>query len=116
MNESAAILQRDLARVFPQIAGVEVTHVWGGTLDFAFDEMPHAGELGGLHFALGYAGHGVALATYLGLRMAAALAGETVENPFTEIPFPTAPLGLYDGKPWFLPALSVYFQMLDRLS
>ncbi|MBL8095529.1 MAG: FAD-binding oxidoreductase [Anaerolineales bacterium] len=116
VNESAAILQRDLARVFPQTAGVEVTHVWGGTLDFAFDEMPHAGALGGLHFALGYAGHGVALATYLGLRMAAALAGETVENPFTEIPFPTAPLGLYDGKPWFLPALSVYFQMLDRLS
>ncbi len=115
VRESAAILQRDLIRVFPQTAGATVTHVWGGTLDFAFDEMPHAGELEGLHFALGYAGHGVALATYLGTRMAQSLAGETVENPFTELAFPTAPLGLYDGRPWFLPALSVVFRMMDRL-
>ena len=115
VRESAAILKQDLVRLFPQTSGAEVTHVWGGTLDFAFDEMPHAGEMDGLHYALGYAGHGVALATYLGTRMGAALAGEAVENPFTEIAFPSAPLGLYDGRPWFLPALSVYFRLLDRL-
>lgn len=115
VRESAAILKHDLARVFPQAGSAEVTHVWGGTIDFAFDEMLHAGELGGLSFALGYSGHGVALATHLGTRMAARLAGETVDLPFAEIPFPTAPLGLYDGRPWFLPALSVVYRLLDRL-
>lgn len=116
VRESAGILQRDLVRLFPQLIDVELTHVWGGTLDFAFDEMPHAGELNGLHYALGYSGHGVALATYLGTRMGASLAGAVVDNPFTEIDFPAAPLGLYDGRPWFLPALSVYFRLVDRVS
>jgi glycine/D-amino acid oxidase-like deaminating enzyme len=116
VRESAGILQRDLVRLFPQLTDVELTHVWGGTLDFAFDEMPHAGELNGLHYALGYSGHGVALATYLGTRMGASLAGAVVDNPFTEIDFPAAPLGLYDGRPWFLPALSVFFRLVDRVS
>jgi len=45
-------------------------YVWGGTLDFAFDIMPHAGQLDGLHFSLGYAGHGVAMSAYLGDKIA----------------------------------------------
>lgn len=120
VRESARILQADLQRVFPQLRSAAVTHVWGGTLDFAFDLMPHAGRLtrglhAGLHYALGYAGHGVSLATYLGTRMGAQLAGEMVDNPFAEIDFPGAPLGLYNGNPWFLPAAQSWFRLLDRL-
>jgi glycine/D-amino acid oxidase-like deaminating enzyme len=113
VRESAAILRRDMARVFPQLRNARVEFVWGGTLDFAFDMMPHAGQHDGLYFALGYAGHGVALATYLGAQMAAAMGGEAVDNPFTEIPFPGAPLGLYDGRPWFLPFAEKWYQFLD---
>lgn len=113
VRESAAILHQDMVRVFPQLRGVGVAYAWGGTLDFAFDMMPHAGQHEGLHFALGYAGHGVSLATYLGLRAAEAIAGLTVDNPFTELPFPGAPLGLYDGRPWFLPLAEKWYQFLD---
>jgi glycine/D-amino acid oxidase-like deaminating enzyme len=113
VRESAAILRRDMARVFPQLHNARVEFVWGGTLDFAFDMMPHAGQHDGLYFSLGYAGHGVALATYLGAQMAAAMGGEAVDNPFTEIPFPGAPLGLYDGRPWFLPFAEKWYQFLD---
>src|SRR5437868_5668296 len=88
-----------MLRVYPQLRDAQVEYAWGGTLDFAFDMMPHAGVDDGLFYALGYAGHGVALATYLGTRMAERIAGETSDLPFAALPFPGAPLGLYNGNP-----------------
>jgi glycine/D-amino acid oxidase-like deaminating enzyme len=102
--------------VYPQLAGAKVEHAWGGTLDFCFDMMPHAGESNGIHFALGYAGHGVAMATYLGSRIAARMSGECVDIPFEKIPFPGAPLGLYNRRPWFLPLAGAYYKVLDWIS
>jgi len=115
VRESAEMLRRGMIEVYPQLREAKVDYAWGGTLDFAFDLMPHAGKMeSGIHYALGYAGHGVALATYLGTQMAAAICGETVnDNPFTNIPFPGAPLGLYDGRPWFLPFAEVWYRFLD---
>jgi glycine/D-amino acid oxidase-like deaminating enzyme len=78
--------------------------------------MPHAGQVEGLHYAIGYAGHGVAMATYLGGLAAACLAGEQADNPFAELPFAGAPLGLYDGRPWFLPLAGVWYKFLDWVS
>lgn len=113
VRESAAILRRDMVAVFPQLRETRVEYAWGGTLDFAFDLMPHAGQHEGLSFALGYAGHGVALATYLATQMAETICGLKVDNPFAEIPFPGAPLGLYAGRPWFLPLAERWYQFLD---
>jgi glycine/D-amino acid oxidase-like deaminating enzyme len=93
-----------------------VEFAWGGTLDFAFDIMPHAGQMDGIYYAVGYAGHGVAMATYQGQLMAQRIAGELVENPFEGIKFPGAPLGLYNGKPWFLPFAGAYYKVLDWVS
>ena len=102
--------------VYPQLRDAKVEYVWGGTLDFAFDIMPHAGQLDGVYFAVGYAGHGVAMATYQGQKMAEWIAGGKPENPFVGIPFPGAPLGLYNGKPWFLPFAGVWYKFLDWVS
>ncbi len=116
VHESAAILHKAMLHVYPQLAEVAVAHAWGGTLDFAFDLMPHAGQLDGLWYALGYAGHGVALATFLGTALAAAIGGQTEGNPFSSLSFPRAPLGLYDGRPWFLPLAEVWYKLLDLVS
>jgi len=113
IRKSAEILRRDMLCVYPRLSATPLAYAWGGTLDFAFDILPHAGTLDGLHFAMGYAGHGVAMATYLGTQMAAAIAGDAMELPFARVPFPTAPLGLYRGKPWFLPLASLWFRFLD---
>jgi len=113
IRESAEILRRDMIAVYPKLAGTRVEYAWGGTLDFTFDMLPHAGEMDGLRFAMGYAGHGVAMATYLGTKMAAVIAGEKSELAFAEVPFPTAPLGLYNGRPWFLPLASLWYRFLD---
>src|SRR5581483_1336523 len=116
VRESAEILRRGMIDVYPQLRDVEVEFVWGGTLDFAFDIMPHAGQIDGMYYALGYAGHGVAMATYQGEKMAEWIAGGRPENPFVGIPFRGAPLGLYNGKPWFLPLAGAWYRFLDWIS
>lgn len=113
---SAEILRREMVGVYPQLRTTKVEYAWGGTLDFAFDMMPHAGEVDGIHYALGYAGHGVAMATYLGTQIAEAVGGRKADNPFAEIPFPGAPMGMYNGKPWFLPLAGAWYKFLDWVS
>ncbi len=116
IRKSAEILRRGMIQVYPQLRDTRVEYVWGGTLDFCFDIMPHAGQIDGVYFAVGYAGHGVAMATFQGQKMAEWIAEGKTDNPFAEIPFPGAPLGLYNGKPWFLPFAGVYYKLLDWVS
>jgi glycine/D-amino acid oxidase-like deaminating enzyme len=116
IRESAEILRRGMIDVYPQLRDTKVEYVWGGTLDFAFDIMPHAGQMDGIYYAVGYAGHGVAMATYQGQKMAELIAGDEPDNPFVGIPFPGAPLGLYNGKPWFLPFAGMWYKFLDWVS
>lgn len=127
IRRSAEILRQGMLSVYPQLRDTKIEYVWGGTLDFAFDIMPHAGQLDGIHFSLGYAGHGVAMSTYLGdkiaqsilrgdAKSAPAISERRDENPFAAIPFPNAPLGLYNGRPWFLPFAGAWYKLLDWLT
>ncbi len=116
VRESARILREGMIEVYPQLRETKVENVWGGTLDFAFDIMPHAGQMDGMYFSLGYAGHGVAMATLLGKRVAEAISTGRDENPFAGIRFPGAPLGMYNGKPWFLPFAGAWYKFLDWVS
>ncbi|MDP1546404.1 MAG: FAD-binding oxidoreductase [Anaerolineales bacterium] len=112
--QSGEILRREMMQVYPQLKDTKVEYVWGGTLDFAFDQMTHVGEEDGMFYALGYAGHGVAMATYLGATVAEAmLKGNIKEHPFAKFNFPSAPLGLYNGNPWFLPFAGLWYKILD---
>ena len=114
IQRSANILRREMIEVFPQLKDTKIEYVWGGTLDFAFDMMTHVGETDGIYYSLGYAGHGVAMATYLGKTVAEAIIkGNIKEHPFALFPFPSAPLGLYNGFPWFLPFAGAWHKILD---
>jgi glycine/D-amino acid oxidase-like deaminating enzyme len=114
IGRSAEILRREMIAVYPQLRDVKIDYVWGGTLDFAFDMMTHVGEIDGLYYSLGYAGHGVAMATYMGKTVAEAmLNGNIKDHPFNLFPFPPAPLGLYNGFPWFLPFAGAWHKILD---
>ena len=112
--KSAEILRREMIMVYPQLRDVKIEYAWGGTLDFAFDMMTHVGEEAGMFYALGFAGHGVAMGTYLGKTAAEAmLTGNIREHPFAQFNFPSAPLGLYNGRPWFLPFAGMWHKILD---
>jgi glycine/D-amino acid oxidase-like deaminating enzyme len=109
-RRSARILEADLRALFPRLAEVPLAYTWSGTLGVARDRMPHAGRLEGVHYALAYAGHGVALATWLGARVGDALAGRgAIPALAGELP----PIPLYRGRPWFLPAVGGYYRVKD---
>jgi glycine/D-amino acid oxidase-like deaminating enzyme len=113
VRESTELLRQGMIRVYPQLRDTKVEFVWGGTLDFTFDVMPHAGKLDGMHYAVGFAGHGVAAATWMGAKLAAEICGDPDDNPFTKISFPGAPIGLRSGNTWALPLAGMYYRVLD---
>src|SRR5437667_893071 len=113
VRRSAEILRRGMIGVYPQLRGVKVEFVWGGTLDFTLDVMPHAGKLDGMYFAAGFAGHGVAAATWFGAKLAGLICGEPNDIPFGGIKFPAAPFGLRSGNTWALPLAGAWYRILD---
>ncbi|MFI5096893.1 MAG: NAD(P)/FAD-dependent oxidoreductase [Candidatus Acidiferrales bacterium] len=116
VRESAELLRRGMIGVYPQLRETKVEYVWGGTLDFAFDVMPHSGTIDGQYFAAGFAGHGVAAATWMGAKLANVVCGDADDNPFSKIAFPGAPLGLRSGNTWALPLAGMYYRVLDWLT
>jgi len=113
VRQSAEILRRGMIAVYPQLRDTKVEFVWGGTLDFTLDVMPHAGKIDNLYFAAGFAGHGVAAATWFGAKLAGFVCGEAGDNPFADIPFPAAPIGLRSGHTWALPLAGLWYRILD---
>ncbi len=113
VRESAELLRRGMIGVYPQLRDTKVEFVWGGTLDFTFDVMPHCGKSDGMYFALGFAGHGVAAATWMGAKLAGVICGDPDDIPFSAISFPGAPIGLRSGNTWALPLAGMYYRVLD---
>jgi glycine/D-amino acid oxidase-like deaminating enzyme len=111
---SGEILRAGLARTFPQLASVGLDYCWGGLVDITQDRLPHAGERGGLYYAMGYSGHGTQMSVHMGQRMAAVMAGDATANPWRERDWPAIP-GHF-GPPWFLPAVGLYYRLKDRLA
>jgi glycine/D-amino acid oxidase-like deaminating enzyme len=114
VRDSAPILSQAMLAVHPHLKDVPVEYVWGGSLDFALDSMPHAGNLEGLHHAVGYAGHGVAFATHLGSLIADDMLGKNIANPLADLPFPKLPIT--NGAAWLLPLAGLYYKFLDIVS
>src|SRR6267143_1884662 len=116
VRQSAEILRRGMIGVYPQLRDTKIEFVWGGTLDFTLDVMPHAGKLDGMYFAAGFAGHGVAAATWFGAKLAGLICGDPDDIPFDSIKFPAAPFGLRSGNTWALPLAGAWYRILDFLT
>ncbi|MFQ5434930.1 MAG: NAD(P)/FAD-dependent oxidoreductase [Anaerolineae bacterium] len=76
LHKSAGILRRQLIHTFPELQDVPITHTWTGKLGITFDLMPHIGRVNGVHYAFGYGGHGLSIATYVGTELGRLLTGE----------------------------------------
>lgn len=107
-GRTAAINHRLLRDIFPELRDVKVTHSWNGFVAFARDRLPHLGRRDGIHHALGYGGSGVAMAPYLGHKVAHQVLGDTAgDSPFTHTPFDPVPayerwpLALRLGEWWY---------------
>ena len=107
-------LHHDMCRIFPQLSQARISHSWMGTVAYTFDELAHCGTHDGIHYAMGYCGSGVSMASYLGMRMGQKVLGLAEgRTAFDDLPFPTRPL--YTGTPWFLPPIVAWYRWRDRL-
>lgn len=109
-------LEAIFRRRFPELGEVEVTSAWGGRIGLALDFLPvvgRTGSAGRVLYAMSYAGHGVAMASYAGRMLADLAAGRP--NPGSVLwdrwvpPLPPEPLR------WLVfRALNGFFEAVDR--
>ena len=113
-RKSGRILGDMLAQVFPQLRDIGIDYCWGGLVDMTRDRFPRAGRRKGMHYAMGYSGHGVQMAVHMGQAMADAMNGRPQRHPWGGLRWPAIP-GHF-GPPWFLPLVGAYYRVKDRLS
>lgn len=111
LHEARDHLYESMVRVHPQLEGVAVERAWGGLVALTLDRLPHCGRIDGVWYATGCNGSGVALNTWLGHRMAAAIDGEPMPA-FAELRH--RPVPLHALRRAWLPILSRWFQRQDR--
>lgn len=110
---SAPRLHSEMCRIFPELERTRITHSWVGFVAYTFDTMPHLGCQDGLHYAMGYCGSGVSLASYFGMRIGQQLLGlKEGATALDGLTFQTRPL--YYGDPWFLAASILYYRWRDQ--
>lgn len=110
---SAPRLQAEMLRLFPDLAGVRVSHSWVGFVAYTFDTLAHIGRHGGVHYAAGYCGSGVSMASYLGMRLGQSILGvDDQPTGLERLVFQTRPL--YTGNPWFLAPTVMFYRWCDR--
>ncbi len=104
-------LEAELARLYPKAAGIE--HRWSGRVAMTADHLPHLHQPApGVIAALGYNGRGVALATALGLAMAAHLSeGAALPFPFSAM----KPLPWHGWHELYGEAAIRYYRLRDAL-
>ena len=112
---TGARLRQFLLGVWPELADVKITHRRTGNVAFTLDKLPHIGVQDGMHYAIGYCGSGVVKATYFGHKAGQAILGhKDAASPLMNRAFEALPL--YDGTPWFLPLVALYYSLPERFA
>ena len=105
---------RVLSSAFPALAGAKVAFSWSGLTSFTNDGLPHIGVIDGIHYAVGYQGSGISLASYLGHKVALRVLGsDEGETPFADQAI--SPFPLHYLKAAVVPTIVTYYRTLDRL-
>ena len=108
VERAAAILQRAMVGIHPQLWQTPIAHAWGGRVAFTFDRMVHAGRADGVTYAVGCCGSGVAVMPWLGMRVAEWVGGGD-PPAIASLSFPLVPAP-YEGRAWFLPLAGEYWK------
>jgi glycine/D-amino acid oxidase-like deaminating enzyme len=101
-----------MLRVHPQLAGTRIDRAWGGNVAVTLDRLPHVGRLDGAWYVTGCNGSGVALNSWLGVRMAGHLLSEAPPPSFAELQH--RPIPLHRARAAYLPLVGLWFRWQDR--
>lgn len=109
-------LQQGMVNVFPELKDAKIEYQWSGKVGFTREMLPCIGQLkDGTHFALGYAGHGAAMATYMGRCLADNIMKQSEgHNPFEKDDLKQIPFYNQHGK--MVNLMKYYYKMLDYIS
>lgn len=109
-------LRKRMEKMFPQLRGVGIDYVWGGTLGITPTRLPLL--MRAAHNVLsagGYSGHGVAHSGLAGRLMAEAVRGQAERfDVFSTLPTPAFPGGTMLRAP-LLAAAMTWYGLRDRL-
>lgn len=109
-------IRKQIAELYPELATVEITHAWGGSVGITLPRQPFVREvMPGVTAAGGFSGHGVMLSNYTGKLYADAVTGnrDTLQI-LRELKVPAFPGGRRFRKPMLTLALT-WYAMLDRI-
>ena len=109
-------LHGNMLEVFPQLQNTEIELKWGGKLALTMDLFPHIGQTKeGIHFALGYGGHGVSLSTLMGNLVALNIhQKDRKRTQLEKLPLKEVPL--HNQRVVVLNLIGSYFRFLDWIS
>ncbi|HVJ37916.1 MAG TPA: FAD-binding oxidoreductase [Stenotrophomonas sp.] len=110
------LMQRRMARVFPQLRGVGFEYLWGGYVDITRNRAPDWGRLGdNLYYAQGFSGHGVAASGLAGQLIAEAISGQSHRlDAYARIPHRPFPGGRALRTPLLVAAMA-WYRLRDAL-
>ena len=113
---AAKRLRATMLNIWPELHDAKITHSWRGYTGFTFEQVPHVGVHDGMHFAFGYSGSGVALAPYLGMKVAYQALGDARRETAYTRTTPTTRWFYPGGYPAFLIAGELWYrQIIDRV-
>lgn len=107
-------LKRALVDIFPVLDGVDITHSWYGNVAMNRDMIPRIFSRDGMRYAAGYCGSGVVWARWAGQKAAWQILADARGRSALDFR-PPAAIPLFNGKPWFLPAVFAWLTLLDRI-
>jgi glycine/D-amino acid oxidase-like deaminating enzyme len=108
-------LRRTLVAIFPELAGVGITHSWFGYVAMHRDMIPRIFSRKGMQYATGYCGSGVVWARWAGKMAAMKLLSEDGAKSAFDFR-PPAGIPFFRGKAWFMPGVFAWLSLQDRLS
>lgn len=116
LPQAAASMRRLMLTVFPQLADLEVTHVWGGFVDITLNQAPDFGRLGSnVYYLQGFSGHGLALAGIAGQLAAQSVAGQAERfDLLARLKHRAFPGGALLRKPALMLGM-LYYRLMDLL-
>ncbi len=109
-------IRRQITEIYPQLANIDITHAWGGSVGITLNRQPFAREIQpGLTSIGGYSGHGVMMSNYCGKLYADALLGQPGELDLIKaLKIRAFPGGARFRKPLLFLALT-WYALLDKL-
>jgi len=115
-SDVEGFVRRNLAKVYPSLADIQITHAWGGALGITPTRLPFLRQVRpGILSASGYSGQGVVLAPYFGRILAACVLGQHRDyDVLGRMPVPHFPGGRALRWPLLTAAMS-WYALRDKL-